>query len=172
MTRNNMGWASLALNPVSAEFVGACIQRAESGREATVLDVGAGFGVATLAALRGLRAGGRQRPRREPSCRDRETRAARTGAGRRSPHQLHLRQARFPRDLSFPGGSFAAVHASQRFPLPHRQPDRAGCSPSSTGWSPAAGSTCRQRRPIRSHSRPSFRSSRSARRAARRGPGG
>jgi SAM-dependent methyltransferase len=103
-----MGWASEALNPVSDEFVEFC-----HSQDGAVLDIGAAFGVASLAALR---AGvsviandidvshlAELQLRAQRSCTTEEY------------TRLAVRLGRFPQNLFFPEESLAAVHASSVF---------------------------------------------------------
>ena len=93
-----MGWASESLNPVSLRFIDFC-------REAPgpVLDIGAAFGTASLAALRAgatviandLEASHLEHLRHHPG--------------------LTLRPGRFPRQLHFEPDTLGAVHASSVF---------------------------------------------------------
>jgi polyketide synthase PksL len=95
-----MGWVSNELNGVSQRFVDFC-QGLPAG--AAVLDLGAGFGAATLAALK--------------------IGSSVTAVDLEAQHlaelpdhpQLQRMAARFPYDTHFPTGSFAAVHASSLF---------------------------------------------------------
>jgi polyketide synthase PksL len=108
-----MGWASLALNPVSVEFAGFCRECAAKDPAALVLDIGAGFGVAALAALRaGVCVVANDL---SSSHLDEIALRARQELGAAPSARLTLRAGRFPRDLFFDAGSLAAVHASSVF---------------------------------------------------------
>lgn len=103
-TRNQTGWASNELNEVSELFVAFCreVQR-------PVLDIGAAFGIATLAALE---AGA------TVIANDLESVHLAEIAGAAAPEharRLVLIPARFPRQLFFAAGSLSAVHASNVF---------------------------------------------------------
>ncbi|MBI5085701.1 MAG: SAM-dependent methyltransferase, partial [Acidobacteria bacterium] len=51
LTKNRMGWGSEQLSPLSELFVEFC-RSSLRGEDQRVLDIGAGYGAATLAALR------------------------------------------------------------------------------------------------------------------------
>lgn len=100
-TRNQTGWASNQLNEVSEQFVDFC-----RTAERPVLDIGAGFGLAALAALD---AGATVMANDlDPD----HLTAIGNAANPASAPRLQLVRGRFPRDLKFPAASFAAIHAS------------------------------------------------------------
>jgi polyketide synthase PksL len=101
-TRNQTGWASNQLNEVSELFVSYC-------REVTlpVLDIGAAFGIATLAALEAGTATVIANDL-EPSHLAEIANAVPAAQASR----LVLLPGRFPRHLRFAGDSLGAVHAS------------------------------------------------------------
>jgi SAM-dependent methyltransferase len=100
-THNQTGWASNQLNEVSELFVRYCRQA-----DRPVLDIGAAFGVASLAALA---AGATVIANDlEPSHLAAIAHAATPEQSRR----LVLIPARFPRHLKFAAGCLAAIHAS------------------------------------------------------------
>ena len=100
-TRNRTGWASNQLNEVSELFVAFC-------REAKlpVLDIGAAFGIASLAALN---AGATVIANDlEPT----HLAAIANAANPENARRLILIPGRFPRQLKFAEASLSAVHAS------------------------------------------------------------
>jgi len=102
LTRNRMGWSSAQLSPLSLQFVGFA-----RTRPGPVLDIGAGYGAAALAALE---AGAEViAVDLDPAHLETLSRRAPPGA------KLTARVARFPRDLHFEPGAIAAVHAAGVF---------------------------------------------------------
>ena len=100
-TRNQTGWASNQLNEVSEQFVAYCQMAA-----LPVLDIGAAFGIASLAALAvGATVIANDL---EPAHLAEIAKAAPPGQASR----LTLISARFPGELRLAGASLAAVHAS------------------------------------------------------------
>jgi SAM-dependent methyltransferase len=100
-THNKTGWASNRLNEVSERFVAFCRQAA-----LPVLDIGAAFGIASLAALD---AGA------TVIANDLEPGHLAAIAGAAPPEnarRLVLLPGRFPRQLKFAESSLSAVHAS------------------------------------------------------------
>jgi len=100
-TRNQTGWASNQLNEVSELFVAHC-----RSVHLPVLDIGAAYGLATLAAIE---AGA------EVYANDIEPEHLAEIAKSVAPEhaaRLILCPGRFPRELHFPGSHFSAVHAS------------------------------------------------------------
>ncbi|MCX6598817.1 MAG: class I SAM-dependent methyltransferase [Acidobacteria bacterium] len=108
LTRNRMGWVSERLSRLSQEFVAYCA--AGGCVETPALDVGGGFGVASLAALK---AGARviANDLDQGHCAEIERRALEncTEAERA---RLTVACGRFPEDLTFEPGSLGAVHVS------------------------------------------------------------
>ena len=103
-THNRTGWASNQLNEVSELFVAFC-----QGEKLPVLDIGAAFGIASLAALN---AGATVIANDlEPG----HLSAIATAATPENLRRLILIPGRFPRQLKFAGGSLSAVHASNVF---------------------------------------------------------
>jgi predicted SAM-dependent methyltransferase len=101
LTINRMGWSSQEPHEINLEFADFA-----SNSDRPALDLGAGFGAATLAALsRGATVIANDL---EPLHLE--------ALGRRVPVQmrdhLELRSGRFPSDLAFLGESLGAVHAS------------------------------------------------------------
>ena len=104
-----MGWASERLSPVGEMFVEFCAA-GECGEASPALDIGAAFGMASLAALRAgawvigndLDAG---------HLAELERRARESGLLSR----LRLKPGRFPRELDFENAALGAVHASNVF---------------------------------------------------------
>ncbi|MEO6038080.1 MAG: class I SAM-dependent methyltransferase [Saprospiraceae bacterium] len=103
-TRNQTGWASNQLNEVSELFVAFC-----RFAEHPVLDIGAAYGIASLAALE---AGATVIANDlDPDHLASIANSAKPGhAGR-----LQLAPGRFPRQLKFPAASLSAIHASNVF---------------------------------------------------------
>ena len=102
-----MGWASEQLSPLSELFIGHC---ASLDEEATVLDIGAAFGLASLAALRsGVRVIANDI---ETAHLDELLARARAQCGKDELARLTLTPAHFPRELHCEAASLAAVHAS------------------------------------------------------------
>lgn len=103
-THNRTGWASNQLNEVSELFVAFC-----RGAKLPVLDIGAAFGIASLAALK---AGATVIANDlEPGHLSAIAHAADPEDSRR----LILIPGRFPRQLQFAEASLSAVHASNVF---------------------------------------------------------
>lgn len=100
-TRNQTGWTSNQLNEVSRLFAAFCGQTRRP-----VLDIGAAYGIASLAALD---AGATVIANDlEPQ----HLEVLRQSAGPERERRLILIPARFPRHLRFTAGSLDAVHAS------------------------------------------------------------
>ncbi len=100
-TRNRMGWASRHLNPVSEEFVRFCGDRLTL----PVLDIGAGLGTATLAALAaGVRVIANDLDPTHLAAID-------WAAPEHDRHRLKLLEGAFPR-LDIAEHGLAAAHAS------------------------------------------------------------
>ena len=103
-TLNQTGWASNQLNEVSELFVAFC-----RGAKLPVLDIGAAFGIASLAALK---AGATVIANDlEPGHLSAIAHAANSEDSRR----LILIPGRFPRQVKFAEASLSAVHASNVF---------------------------------------------------------
>ena len=103
-THNRTGWASNQLNEVSELFVAFC-----RGAKLPVLDIGAAFGIASLAALKtGATVIANDL---EPGHLSAISHAANPEDSRR----LILIPGRFPRQLKFAEASLSAVHASNVF---------------------------------------------------------
>ena len=98
-----MGWISEELSLVSRDFVAFC----EPGTR--VLDIGAGFGVASLAAI----SAGAHVIANDVDQGHLDEIAQRATEEQRSC--LVLKAGRFPRELHFEPGTFDAVHASNVF---------------------------------------------------------
>jgi SAM-dependent methyltransferase len=103
-TRNQTGWASSQLNEVSQFFV-----EFARGAALPVLDIGAAFGIASLAALDA----GATVIANDLDPRHLDVILAQAPAEHRK--RLLLIPGRFPRHLCFLGDSLAAVHASNVF---------------------------------------------------------
>jgi SAM-dependent methyltransferase len=103
-TANQQGWSSHVLNEVSEEFVEAC-----RGARQPVLDIGAAFGVATLAALE---TGATVVANDLEALHLEKLRESATEEQRR---RLVLVTGRFPRHLHFAENSFDLIHASNVF---------------------------------------------------------
>lgn len=108
LTRNRMGWVSERLSRLSQEFVDYCATGAS--RSSPVLDIGAGYGVASLAALK---AGATvlANDLEETHCTEIGQRA-REQCAEAERTRLTIVQGRFPGELSLPAGSVGAVHIS------------------------------------------------------------
>jgi SAM-dependent methyltransferase len=104
LTRNRMGWVSEQLSPLTTLFVDFC-----SDSSAPVLDIGAAFGAASLAALRkgAIVIANDLDPAHLAELERRTPPADRP--------RLHLKPGRFPRELHFEPATLAAVHASNVF---------------------------------------------------------
>ncbi len=105
LTKNRMGWASERLGAVSELFVEFA---ARAG--GPVLDVGAGYGAASEAALR---AGAAAVIANDLEPRHLEELEARLGAAERG--RLRVKAGRFPREIEFEDGSLWGAHASNVF---------------------------------------------------------
>jgi polyketide synthase PksL len=115
ITKNQMGWASEQLNDVSREFVEFCRTGFCSREDSAALDIGAAFGVATMAALR---AGAFVVANDLDEAHLGELRRrvlADAELGEPAMARLRIRPARFPRDVWFSDGTLGAVHASNVF---------------------------------------------------------
>ncbi len=102
LTRNRMGWSSETAHEVNlafAEYAGTCKE--------PVLDLGAGFGVATIAALR---AGAVMVVANDLDHEALQSIDARIPVSMRDRFQA--RPGRFPAELEFAGESLGAIHAS------------------------------------------------------------
>lgn len=97
-----MGWSSDQLSPLSILFVDF-----SRGCDAPVLDIGAGLGSASLAAL-AAGATVLANDLDEEHLRQLRDRAAES-------NRLQIRAGRFPRELHFEPGTLGAVHASSVF---------------------------------------------------------
>jgi SAM-dependent methyltransferase len=101
ITGNHMGWSSRdphEINILFAEYAAGCL--------GPVLDIGAGFGAATFAALSAGAA---------VVANDIDGEALTALRLRASPpliEKLEIRVGRFPDDLQFPADHFSAIHAS------------------------------------------------------------
>jgi SAM-dependent methyltransferase len=109
-TRNRMGWISEQISAQSGLFLDFCRAGHCASSESPALDIGTGYGLVALAALR---AGAWVIANDvEPShLRELERRAERET----SPEErlrLVLRPGNFPRDLFFPEGALGAVHCA------------------------------------------------------------
>jgi SAM-dependent methyltransferase/GNAT superfamily N-acetyltransferase len=102
LTTNRMGWSSDVVNEISQEFI-----RFVAECNQPVLDIGAGFGVATVPAL----AAGATVIANDLSPEHVAVLVRRTPAELRG--KLTTIGGRFPDELDFPEASLAAVHASQ-----------------------------------------------------------
>ncbi len=102
-TANGMGWSTTVLNEVSELFVADCRQH-----QGTVLDIGAGLGVATLAALE---AGARVIANDADMG---HLRAIQERSGGFAD-KLQLQEGRFPYKFKLDADSLDAVHASHVF---------------------------------------------------------
>lgn len=105
LTKNRMGWASERLGEVSELFV-ECAARAGG----PVLDLGAGYGAASEAALR---AGASLVIANDLEREHLEALERRLGEGERA--RLRCKSGRFPRQIEFEDGSLWAAHASNVF---------------------------------------------------------
>jgi len=103
-----MGWSSELLSPLSLLFIEFCRSGA-CGEDAPALDVGAGYGTATLAALR-VGACVIANDIEGAHLESLRNRAAEEGLAR-----LHCKTGRFPRLLHFEPGTLGAIHASSVF---------------------------------------------------------
>ena len=108
LTRNRMGWVSERLSRLSEEFVRYC--GSAEGHAAPVLDIGAGYGVASLAALK-HGATVIANDLEEAHCAEISRRAA-NDCGTEEQARLTVLTGRFPEQLQFPPASLAAVHIS------------------------------------------------------------
>ncbi len=109
LTRNRMGWVSEKLGPVSELFVEFCRRGLDQGDTSPVLDLGAAFGVASLAALHTgawVIANDLDVAQLDPLLR---------GLREDERIRLRLKPGRFPRELHFEPETLAAVHASNVF---------------------------------------------------------
>ena len=102
-TRNRMGWISEELSTVSRMFVASC------GPGMRVLDIGAGFGVASLAAI----GAGAHAIANDLDPGHLDVLFQRATEEQRS--RLELKLGRFPREVHFEPETFGAVHASSVF---------------------------------------------------------
>ncbi len=102
-TANGMGWSTTVLNEVSSLFIDECRLR-----QGTVLDIGAGLGVASLAALET----GARVIANDADMGQLESIAERSGAAR---ERLQLQKGRFPYKLKLEEESLDAAHASHVF---------------------------------------------------------
>ena len=105
LTKNRMGWASEQLGEVSALFV-----EYAAGAGGPVLDLGAGYGAASEAALR---AGAAEVIANDIERQHLEALEARLGPEDRV--RLRTKTGRFPRQIEFDDGSVWAAHASNLF---------------------------------------------------------
>lgn len=105
LTKNRMGWASERLGEVSELFVEFA---AKAG--GPVLDLGAGYGAASEAAVR---AGAPMVIANDLERRHLEELEARLGPEERV--RLRTKTGRFPREIEFEDGSLWAAHASNVF---------------------------------------------------------
>jgi SAM-dependent methyltransferase len=105
LTKNRMGWASERLGEVSELFV-----KFAARVEGPVLDVGAGYGAASEAALR---AGAPVVIANDLERRHLEELESRLGLVERD--RLRTKTGRFPRAIEFEDGSLWAAHASNVF---------------------------------------------------------
>ena len=103
-TRNGMGWASERLNAINQEFVNFCASGA-CPEGAPALDIGAGYGSATVAAL----AAGAWVIANDLDA-SHLTEVERRAAAHHD--RLRLKLGGFPQDLHFDPDSLGAVHAS------------------------------------------------------------
>jgi SAM-dependent methyltransferase len=108
LTRNRMGWVSERLSRLSQQFVDHCARGACG--DGPALDVGAGFGVASLAALK---AGARviANDLEAAHCAEIERRALESCSDTERA-RLTVACGRFPEDLALAPDSLAAVHIS------------------------------------------------------------
>ena len=99
-----MGWTSDRLSPLSELFIAHCA----ASLDGPVLDIGAGFGAASIAALR---AGA------TVVANDLDEGQLADIVHRANPDRDRLRTvaARFPRDLRFDAETFSAIHVSNMF---------------------------------------------------------
>lgn len=102
-TANGMGWSTTVLNEVSELFIADCRQS-----QGTVLDIGAGLGVATLAALDA----GARVIANDADVGHLRAIQARSGA---FADRLQLQEGRFPYKFKLDADSLDAVHASHVF---------------------------------------------------------
>ena len=102
-TANATGWSSTVLNEIGELFVAHCRQT-----QGTVLDIGSGLGVATIAALE---------TGASVIANDADSGQLRDIAQRSGPlaHRLHLLPGRFPYKIKLEANSLDAVHASSVF---------------------------------------------------------
>ncbi|MCX6593394.1 MAG: class I SAM-dependent methyltransferase [Acidobacteria bacterium] len=108
LTRNRMGWVSERLSRLSQEFVAYCATGA--CQEAPALDIGAGFGVAALAAVK---AGASVIANDlEPAHQAEIERRAQEGCTELERVRLQVIGGRFPEELQFEPESLGAVHLS------------------------------------------------------------
>ena len=108
LTRNNMGWAASSLNQVNQLFVEYCAGGA-CGEDSPAVDIGAAYGLATIAALEA----GAWVVANDLDCEHLEE------LERRTPEALHVRlrlmAGRFPAGTHFEPGTLGAIHASNVF---------------------------------------------------------
>jgi polyketide synthase PksL len=104
-----MGWVSEQMSPVSELFVEFCRSSLRGGESAPVLDIGAAFGAASLAALR---AGAHVIANDLDADHLLELQ---NRAGPEDRARLALKPGRFPRELHYEPGTLGAVHASNVF---------------------------------------------------------
>lgn len=108
LTRNRMGWVSERLSRLSQEFVAFCGTGACTNSPA--LDIGAGFGVAALAALK---AGAQVIANDlEPAHQAEMERRAQEGCTEVERARLRVIGGRLPEELQFASESLGAVHIS------------------------------------------------------------
>jgi SAM-dependent methyltransferase len=108
LTGNRMGWSSETLSPLNQFFVDWCRSGA-CGPDSPALDIGAGYGAATLAALQW----GAWVIANDLSNEHLDGLSARVPSELRP--RLTLKPGRFPRHLHFEEGTLGAVHASNVF---------------------------------------------------------
>lgn len=101
LTQNRTGWVSRELSPLSQRFVDFCRQV-----QLPVLDLGAGFGLATLAALEtGARVIANDLD-------ERHLQELINSVPSEHAQRLQLKPGRFPRQLHFEPATLGAIHAS------------------------------------------------------------
>ena len=109
LTRNRMGWASDNLSPLSQLFVEFCGLPFCAEEQHPVLDIGAAFGVASVAALRA----GAFVIANDLEASHLETIEQKVQANERD--RLRCKPGRFPREIHFGPETLSAVHASNVF---------------------------------------------------------
>ena len=108
LTRNNMGWAAEKPNQINQLFVDFCATGA-CGENSPALDIGAAYGLATIAALEA----GANVIANDLDPTHLEEIVRRTPE--ESRQRLQLKAGKFPREIHFEPGTLGAIHASNVF---------------------------------------------------------